>query len=83
MMMRSQSPLAGVVVAVAALLLAAPAAHGADLVKMTEVSTGTGTTQLSTTITVDEYTLTLTTPTAITYKVRATVHLCHLAVQFS
>ena len=57
------------VTVVVALLLAAPAAHAADLSKMTEVTTGTGTTTLSTTITVDEYTLSLTTPKSITFRV--------------
>jgi hypothetical protein len=52
------------------LLTLAPTAHGAALVPMTEATTATGTTKLTTTITVDEYTLTLTAPTAITYKVR-------------
>ena len=48
------------------LLTLAPTAHGAALVPMTEATTATGTTKLTTTITVDEYTLTLTAPTAIT-----------------
>jgi hypothetical protein len=51
--------------ALAALALVA-SAHAAALVPMIAASTANVTTQLSTTITVDEYTLTLTAPTAIT-----------------